>query len=555
MATRTVTGTIYTANGSPAIRSNCTFALLDDFTDGIDAFLRGNVVGTTDNTGYFSVVLAVPSTGSVNYTVTLADGYTTTIALGTGASIDLVTIMGSTVIVPVVPVVPTGPAYYVATTGLDTNPGSLSLPFQTVQKGMSMLSAGTTLYLRGGTYHETVIESAVGTAAAPITITSYALETAIIDGTGLSPAHNGPYQNVDIQGSYVTFENITVANSDTRGMTVEPNAHFCTINNVIVHDTWSAGIWLNGDNGTIENSVVYNTNMSNSVNPGSNGSWAGGIVFGDSGHSSYGINTTISNNKIYYSWGEGLDGENTYGATIEGNRIWDNWAKNLYLDTVSSTTVSNNIVFYTGNTSYWRNSGPKPSDNISICDEDNLPGYPVSHDLKIYNNICINGYNEIIYNSGGAAGAAMINFYIGYNTCISTQNTYACWGMYFESPTSGDHYNTIIENNISVVTYSNANSGRNAHAAGVTLRNNNWNPAPQYTAIGSNDIDADPLLAAPLHAIANDQITTPLDPAWYKLTATSPGIAHAYAESWITTDFAGAARDASTPDIGAYEHA
>jgi hypothetical protein len=42
--------------------------------------------------------------------------------------------------------------YYVATDGLDTNPGSSDSPFATITKAQSAAAAGDTVYLRGGTY-------------------------------------------------------------------------------------------------------------------------------------------------------------------------------------------------------------------------------------------------------------------------------------------------------------------------------------------------------------------------------------------------------------------
>jgi len=42
--------------------------------------------------------------------------------------------------------------YYVATTGSDSNPGTMDQPFATVQKGADTAVAGDTVYLRGGTY-------------------------------------------------------------------------------------------------------------------------------------------------------------------------------------------------------------------------------------------------------------------------------------------------------------------------------------------------------------------------------------------------------------------
>src|SRR2546428_9686097 len=50
----------------------------------------------------------------------------------------------------------TAATYYVATTGNDANPGTPVRPFRTIRKGLSILRAGDTLYLRGGTYAETI---------------------------------------------------------------------------------------------------------------------------------------------------------------------------------------------------------------------------------------------------------------------------------------------------------------------------------------------------------------------------------------------------------------
>src|SRR5712691_5901067 len=53
----------------------------------------------------------------------------------------------------------TAATYYVATTGNDANPGTQAQPFQTISKGLSLLHAGDTLYLRGGTYREGINHS------------------------------------------------------------------------------------------------------------------------------------------------------------------------------------------------------------------------------------------------------------------------------------------------------------------------------------------------------------------------------------------------------------
>ena len=46
--------------------------------------------------------------------------------------------------------------YYVSTGGQDTNPGTQSAPFRTINKGVRVLIPGDTLLVRGGTYTESL---------------------------------------------------------------------------------------------------------------------------------------------------------------------------------------------------------------------------------------------------------------------------------------------------------------------------------------------------------------------------------------------------------------
>jgi len=76
--------------------------------------------------------------------------------------------------------------YYVATTGSDTNSGlTTNQPFRTVQKAASLLQAGDTAYLRGGTYREAVVVTNSGNAVNPIILSAYNLETVTISGSAL----------------------------------------------------------------------------------------------------------------------------------------------------------------------------------------------------------------------------------------------------------------------------------------------------------------------------------------------------------------------------------
>ncbi|GAB62034.1 hypothetical protein KSU1_C0438 [Candidatus Jettenia caeni] len=73
--------------------------------------------------------------------------------------------------------------YYVATNGNDSNSGSLSNPWKTIEKSIEKLQPGDTLYLRSGTYYESQIEiNNHGEKSNWITIKNYADESVAIDG-------------------------------------------------------------------------------------------------------------------------------------------------------------------------------------------------------------------------------------------------------------------------------------------------------------------------------------------------------------------------------------
>jgi hypothetical protein len=80
-----------------------------------------------------------------------------------------------------------GITYYVdGTNGNDSNTGtSLSQAFRTIQKAASIMQAGDTAFIRGGTYRETVTPSNSGTMGNPITFRPYNNETVTVTGLDL----------------------------------------------------------------------------------------------------------------------------------------------------------------------------------------------------------------------------------------------------------------------------------------------------------------------------------------------------------------------------------
>src|SRR5205085_1083823 len=137
----------------------------------VNGMTGGNAtVGTISSSGLYTAPGVVPNPATVTVTaVSQADA--------TKSASAQVTITAAT-----------GMAFYVSTTGSDSNPGSLSSPWRTIQHAANSVQAGDTVYVRGGVYNESANISVSGSAiAGSITFQSYPGETAIVDGTGLVP--------------------------------------------------------------------------------------------------------------------------------------------------------------------------------------------------------------------------------------------------------------------------------------------------------------------------------------------------------------------------------
>ncbi|HTP08979.1 MAG TPA: DUF1565 domain-containing protein, partial [Anaerolineae bacterium] len=80
-----------------------------------------------------------------------------------------------------------GASYFVAPNGNDANPGTSDRPWRTIQKAANTVAPGSTVYVRGGVYNEKVMMNVSGAPGQPIVFQSYPGETAIIDGSGLTP--------------------------------------------------------------------------------------------------------------------------------------------------------------------------------------------------------------------------------------------------------------------------------------------------------------------------------------------------------------------------------
>jgi hypothetical protein len=96
--------------------------------------------------------------------------------------------------------------YYVSPSGSDSAPGTLSQPFQTIQKAASIMVAGDTVLIRAGVYRETVTPANSGTQNAPITYMPYNGESVTVSGADVIPASSWTLSSGNIYAAPIPWD-------------------------------------------------------------------------------------------------------------------------------------------------------------------------------------------------------------------------------------------------------------------------------------------------------------------------------------------------------------
>ena len=193
--------------------------------------------------------------------------------------------------------------YYVSTTGSDSNDGSLSSPWLTIQHAVSGVGAGDTINVMGGVYNELVNFTNSGSAAAGyIALQNYPGQNPVIDGTGLGGSDPGLIK-IDYK------HHIKVIGFELRNLTTSNKS------------TTPAGIWILGTSHHIE----LHNNLVHHIENNATGGNAHGIA-------AYGYSSTGSINNL----------------VIKGNEIRNcilGWSESMVLNgNVENFIVQNNIV-------------------------------------------------------------------------------------------------------------------------------------------------------------------------------------------------------------------
>ena len=422
------------------------------------------------------------------------------------------------------PLIEKGRAFYVSPSGSDANPGTLTQPWKTIKKAASVVLPGDTVYVRGGVYTETVVISRSGSAENPIQFLAYQGEKPVVDGNYVRPGMGNGLINLD--GDWIILVGFEVLHSQDAG--VKLYGRHNTARNIYAHHNRGAGILIQGDYGTVENSQIWRNSFEE------NGSPRGGTGLSAARDEKDGITdyAVMRGNIIWENGGEGLSSFQANQILMEGNISHDNMTVNIYISDSTNVLCQRNFVYNTPGFTI----GDRPAVGIGMGDEKQNPA---SSNITIINNIAY-GNNHNYWWWQGASGWGMNNVLIANNTFVNSTD---CCSVIIDNYQGAPISNVRFQNNI--VEQDNSLAVINVwKSAGLTFSNNLWSKTPWSVAAGQGDVVAAPGLV---------KSGSPDDPDWFKLTASSAAINKALSLPNVLVDYFGNSRG-NAPDIGAAEY-
>jgi len=226
-------------------------------------------------------------------------------------------------------------AYYVSTAGNDNNSGSLEYPFRTITKAAEIAQAGDIVYIRGGTYDETVIPQNSGSVGNYITFTNYPGENVNLRAT------DGYGFYLDLV-NYIKISGLTISRALGGGVqTIDEYQPYKEEG--LAH---GAGVKMFGaNNNIITNNVFYDNDIGIFVSEGGpniDNTWPA-------------VDNQIIDNTIYHSGEAGIRVKRSDGTLIDNNVIYENGLKvnNVFSELTSGIfyyctegiTISNNTIY------------------------------------------------------------------------------------------------------------------------------------------------------------------------------------------------------------------
>ena len=130
---------------------------------------------------------------------------------------------------------------YVSPAGLDSNPGTIDLPYKTIKTGLTKVGTNGTVLVRGGTHvmgSSKLSLSQKGDSVEKIKVWAYANEKPVLD------CSTNTSDGISIGGSSYHLRGIEVMKAGHNGINISGNNNI--IENCIVHDNVNTGLHITG---------------------------------------------------------------------------------------------------------------------------------------------------------------------------------------------------------------------------------------------------------------------------------------------------------------------
>ncbi len=347
-----------------------------------------------------------------------------------------------------------GAVYYVAPNGSDTAAGTQAAPWASIAHAQSVVSAGDTVYVRGGTYAYTHANSTCssqtarvdaitlnksGSAGNLIRYWAYPGEKPLFDFSRMT-GDNCRIKGFDVTGSFIHLKGLEVTGVRQ--------------NNNLNHESW--GIWVSGSNNTFE--LI---NAHHNMGPGLFIQDGGGnLVLNSDSHDNYDPLTSNGAGESADGFGAHISA-NHPGNVFRGDRAWNNSDDGFDLiNAFSSVTIENSWAWHNGyvpgtNTASGNGNGFKAGGyggvyvangvkhtvRLSVAFNNRASGFYANHHTvadDFFNNTSYGNhpdYNMLGINASGAAvGLGNLRTNIAYTGTLTsnmsgTSAAYNSWNL------------------------------------------------------------------------------------------------------------------------------
>jgi len=289
---------------------------------------------------------------------------------------------------------------FASPTGNDANPGTFASP-KTFQGAITAATAGSVIFLRGGTYPVTdsahIQAWAEGTAGAPIIFESYPDELAIIDGSGMTPWVGN--KRINVSGQYQKFRGLRITGFPENGFLVGTGSHHTTIDGCEIDNCHLSGIMnFNSSDNRYINCYVHDCS---DVGGAANGGNADGISVA-SGSRNYVGNCLVENCSD-----DGIDSWQSQDTVFEFNIVRGcglgdgngNGFKCGGADIGANAMVNNNLAYNNRALGFDVNTGINVTFKNNTSYNNDAQGYGLESDTIAINNVS-SGDGSIKYGTG-----------------------------------------------------------------------------------------------------------------------------------------------------------